>query len=63
MLSVPSSIYEVVAVGMWVVHLEDAIMAPGSLTQSHGHRPVSDAKRAGEGGGVTSRWRCAPSTE
>ena len=45
----------VVFVEVWVVHLGDAIVAPGGLTQSHGHRQVSDAKRAEEGVGEGSQ--------
>ena len=37
-LSVPSSIYEVDAVGIWVVHLEGAIVTPSSLNRSLGHK-------------------------
>ena len=47
-MSVPSSIYEVVAVGMWVVHLEGAILTPSSLNRSLGHRLGTNAKRAGD---------------
>ena len=47
-MSDPSSIYEVVAVGMWVVHLEGAIVTPSSLNRSLGHRLGTNAKRAGD---------------
>ena len=46
-LSVPSSIYEVDAVGIWVVHLEGAIVTPSSLNRSLGHKRGDNAKRAG----------------
>ena len=47
-LSVPSSIYEVDAVGIWVVHLEGAIVTPSSLNRSLGHKRGDNAKRAGD---------------